>query len=791
VAESTETPGVLQAPLRQTAGQTPPRRSSPLLPAPPAVGWRIALGVVWLLAILLVYYAVHKPLNSADLDALRTPVPGASWSFMAAVPRVLGELADLLTALWVLLLAGAVGHTLWRTLRLPEPGRAEARLGGTVLGLGALGLAAFALGLLGLLMRPAAFVVLGAPTLALARPLMAQARWWLRAARLWWRAGWLGGPVDRAAALFSVATLTLVTVAALLPPTAWDALAYHLASARADITTGHITLDPSTPQFYQPQVVEMLYALLLLVRDGDGAAALLHAGCGLLAVALVTLLGWRTYGGRGAVRSAALALAIPVVAELAQWPYVDLALAAAELGALAMLTRWNAARLAGDHLTSRGWLLAAALASGVALDIKYTGAYALAALAALIALAAWHETRANPGAARRARPWDAARLLLGRLWAALQPAVGFAAIGLLVGSVWLVRNLLVTGDPVFPYHLGTLFPLGPDWDAQRTAFINGPGWGTSALWRVPLLPLEATLLGRSGTLEFDATLGPLLVLLLPLGLLTLRSGLAPHDAVARARAPAGERSITPPLATASARTTWYWLLGFAALQGLWWGIELTRTEIAMQSRLFLSVFLALVVPAAAAWIRLDAVRVPKVSLGRLVGVAAVLCFALTLLGQAGQALQADNLAVLLGAQTRAGYLNRELGPYMAAMHRLDALGPHARVDFLWEPRFYLTHARVAPDSFIDNFNVLYRRCHDANGITRCLRARGFTHVLLYQQGLHFVRSAADRQDSAAELATLDTLLATWRPIYRDDTPLMGQGPSGSGWYVLYALDGAP
>jgi hypothetical protein len=741
------------------------------------IAWRIGVGVAWMFAVLLAYYAVHKPFTAGDLAALRQAPVGASGDAAAVVTRLLNALGDVLAALWLLLLAGALGQLAWRGLRLPAQNSAEARLTGTILGLGLLGLAAFALGLVGLLTRPAAFILLGAPTLALAGGMLAQAHWWARVVVKWWRAGTRSGPVEQIVLAFSLATLVLILFAALLPPTAaWDALSYHLVAVRADASAGRLVLDPGNPQLYQPQLTEMLYTLLYLVRSGDGAAAVLHAGCGVLAVAYAALWGWRAAGPRGGVRAAALALAIPAVALLASWPYVDLALAACELAALAALSRWHDALLAGDHTTARSWLVVSGLSAGVALDMKYTAAYAVAALALLIVLASWRQQSAAymVGARVRRMSW---------LPAALEPAVPFVGLALAAGSPWLLRNLFVTGDPFFPYHLGPLFPGGPGWDAGRTAFMQGSGWGWSALWRGPLLPLESVLLGQQGSSEFDATLGPLLLLLLPLGLLTL-----PWR---RARRAPATQPTTPEVADSSSTRLsqlMYWPLGFAGVLALIWIEELARSGVAMQSRLFLALFLAVAGPAAVAWLRLNAVQLPGVSLNRLAGAAVVLCLALTLAAQAAQTLQPANLAELAGIQSSREYQAQQLGPYAEAMWRLDTLGPQAHVLFLWEPRSYLTHARVQPDVFLDAFNTLYRHCGDAVGIERCLRAQGFTHVLLYREGLHLLQASRGAKDSPAELATLDTLLPTWSIIYRDATPLVGAGPSGTGWYVLYSLE---
>jgi len=261
--------------------------------AAPALAWRIGAGVLWLALVCLAYYAVHKPVTTADLAALTAPPYAAAWQPAGALARVASAVADGAVALWIVLLAGGVGQVLWRRLHWPEPERAEARLSAMVLGLGAVGLVTFALLALGWLTRLVAFVLLLALSLLVAREALALARWWVRAARRMWRAGWRAGAIERVALLFCAVSLGLTLVDALLPPTAWDALSYHLVSARADAAASHIVLDPGNPQVYQPQLVEMLYTLTRLIRGGDGAAALLHLAFAVVALALVATWAWR------------------------------------------------------------------------------------------------------------------------------------------------------------------------------------------------------------------------------------------------------------------------------------------------------------------------------------------------------------------------------------------------------------------------------------------------------------------------------------------------------------------
>jgi hypothetical protein len=386
-------------------------------------------------------------------------------------------------------------------------------------------------------------------------------------------------------------------------------------------------------------------------------------------------------------------------------------------------------------------------------------------MSVLVGLAAW---RHGNGSVRARLQWI------------VRPVLTFGVVAALVGSPWLIRNLIVAGDPVFPYHIGPFFGAGPEWDAARTAFMQGHGWGWMALWRAPLLPIETVLLGQQGSFEFDATLGPALLLRVPLGVLTVRRS-------------AGSALVSahPDGAAALERGGLLWPTGFAVLMWLIWAEELARSQVAMQSRLYLTIYVALALPAALVWLRLEAVRLPSISLARLTTAAILLCLGLTLLSQAVQTLQVDNVVELLGGQDRTAYETQQLGAYAAAMRQVDALGPHAHVWFLWEPRSYLTHAQVHPDIFLDALDTLYRRCHDAAGMTRCLREQGYDYVLYYQQGRRAIAAEPHDKNVAAAYRALDQALAMWQPMYRDDVALVGLGPQGTGWYVLYSLRSAP
>ncbi|HEU5226498.1 MAG TPA: hypothetical protein VFU49_01720, partial [Ktedonobacteraceae bacterium] len=234
--------------------------------------WRMRLAFAWISAVLIAYYFVHFPLFASFFPTVFAPTHQIALDWQTPL-RVAGHVVDLAVALWMLLLGAALGLRFWRWFHFPlvEDSMRVALAAG--LGLGALGLATFALGIPGWL---SSWTVWGG--LGLLSVLCARDGWWLL--------GWLGAQarhigqairsgswLERVLWGYILMTVLLMMLAALLPPTAWDALMYHLAGPAIDQARGRVLPDPTNPPGYQPELVEMLYLDVLLLR-GDGSAAL-------------------------------------------------------------------------------------------------------------------------------------------------------------------------------------------------------------------------------------------------------------------------------------------------------------------------------------------------------------------------------------------------------------------------------------------------------------------------------------------------------------------------------------
>jgi hypothetical protein len=392
----------------------------------------------------------------------------------------------------------------------------------------------------------------------------------------------------------------------------------------------------------------------------------------------------------------ALWAAVPFAAELAGVAYVDLGLTAFVLAGVYAFLRWSESR-------SDGWLALSAVFIGLAMATKYTAVTWLGLLLLLLIYYAWRHQHQHGG-------WILAR------------AAGFAAIAGLIVMPWLIKNWIVTGNPVYPFLFG-----GLGWNPTREAWLAWPGHGYS---QNPLdylaLPWLMTVVGTSGTAAFDATVGPLLLCLVPLAFLV------------RGR----PRAVN------------YGLV-LVAGQFLYFAATASRYAYLTETRLLLPAFPFLCLAAAFALHRLPIWDHSTFRLSWVVGVVVALVLVLNLLTEAQAFLKVRPLAPLVGLESREAFLSRRLGYHMGAMRYTDDhLPAQSRCFFLWEPRAYYAKHSAFADATLDNLAQLRANYQqDTEAALTALRAKGFTHLLFYRSGLEFILAPTLRPPTLSSLAS--------------------------------------
>ncbi len=262
------------------------------------------------------------------------------------------------------------------------------------------------------------------------------------------------------AGLFLMAML----LGSLLPPTDFDVKAYHLTGPKEYFLNGRITFLEHNVYTNFPFLTEMLCLLGMVLRQ-DWYRGALAGQAVLMGFAPLTALalfcaGRRWFGESVGWLAAVIFLSTPWTYRLAVIAYVEGALSCyLFLTLFAVLLAVEALRREGSGSASNRFFLLAGLFAGSAMACKYPGLVSVVIPLGLVSVLAVREKdNGHRLSAIGFRP--------ERLRGALMFLMGTA---LAVGP-WLLKNLVATGNPVYPLAYG-LFG-GRDWDAASHAKWN-------------------------------------------------------------------------------------------------------------------------------------------------------------------------------------------------------------------------------------------------------------------------------------------------------------------------------
>ncbi|MBZ0113291.1 MAG: hypothetical protein K8J08_12585 [Thermoanaerobaculia bacterium] len=296
----------------------------------------------------------------------------------------------------------------------------------------------------------------------------------------------------------SVVLLALPLLAlASYPPTAFDAMTYHLPYARAFSTMGSVPFleDLRFPIF--PQLQELLFAGVLLLTNDLATQLVQLAALGGTAWLLV-VWGRALDSPRVGLWAAAIWLGNPLVGWIGTRAYVDAGLSLQVTAALFAWERWRAT-------SDRRWLWISAATVGFAAATKYLGLFFVGALAV-----------ATTAASRSGR--DLLRWI---------------SIVVLTAGVWYGRIVYETGSPLFPFYgnwlgfsswspelVGRVTSTPLESGAAMSWMAQVEGWGQDIVFLL-LTPWRAVF--DRAMFDLQAPLSPWYLVALPLIILAWRS----------------------------------------------------------------------------------------------------------------------------------------------------------------------------------------------------------------------------------------------------------------------------
>ena len=485
----------------------------------------------------------------------------------------------------------------------------------------------------------------------------------------------------------------------LVPPfEAFDALSYHLAQPARILQDGGLQAVDILP-FWYPNLTENVY-LWALALQSERAPQILHLLWAFLSIILIwrwAVKIWNAEIGRKALLLLTTIASLPM---LASWAYVDMALAYYAVAALYTYTL-------SESTANPSWLRITGIMAGLAMGVKYTSFVVPLACGLLIL---------------SKRPFGKA----------FSSAAQFSVIAILVALPWYVRNAMVMGNPFYPFVFGGLY-----WDQFRADWYADSGTGIGwDVFQIFLIPLNIVL-GHREITPMDGRVGPVFLILSPLTLwISVRRS---HRDSAQGLS---LRSINL-FATLSFAA---WVLGVINSAHLW------------QIRLFFPALLPFAIPTALGWDSLNKLDTSNLRISFLLNAVISIVIALTIFANGIFVLQRNPLAVAFGAQTREGYIARVNPSYAALLHIMDELPADAYVYSLFEPRSYGLPRLTQPDVIVYNFAHDFHLYTVPSEIIRHWKAKGYTHIVVYERGLDFmIESPSSKLTPAAQAALGETL----------------------------------
>ncbi len=429
---------------------------------------RTALVSALLTASALVLTAIFLDQHRAELGSFSATVP----AFSALVDRygildtrsAAHSTAGVLAAMLVVVAWYGLGATLLGWVRsavgaepgaCPRPASALELAAACALGAGTWSLLWFALGLVGLYQPVTALAAL-AGGLAFAARAVIRSRRTCRPPH-----AENGTRAQRSALVLGAAPMValpvaLAFVAALAPPTAKDALQYHLALPKAFVEARRLIDVPDNIANYFALGAEMhgLWAMLLgrIVSTRAGEVAFGAVTFAFFPLLLAAVFGWARERGLGrdwAWLATAMVAGVPTIVEVAGSGYVDLALALYVTLAIRSMARWS-------DTQDRANLAESGLALGFALTVKLTAGFVVFVCALIVLLRARRTESERPQGR-------------GPLVAGLAALAGAVALG----CPWYLRTWARTGSPVFPFFANVWPGRAPGWDPERSAMLVG------------------------------------------------------------------------------------------------------------------------------------------------------------------------------------------------------------------------------------------------------------------------------------------------------------------------------
>lgn len=500
--------------------------------------------------------------------------------------------------------------------------------------------------------------------------------------------------------------ILLTWITAATPPIKYDALVYHLELPKWYLLSRKFSFVAQNDRWGMPQTGEILYTFVMSIA-GESTATILGWFFALFALLATTeILPFYKES-----RLIWLTIIIPLAGfsflDSFSWGYIDWL--TFFWGALAIQALVNLVAQCNQKA-----IMQLGLYCGFALGTKYT-AGVLSIASGLAVFWLW----LSGGLLNRIKANEISEQPTKRsIWKLLRAELTFGFTILVVALPWWLKNIWATGQPFYPL----LFPAAAMTPLRLRFYTLQPLWGNG--WMSLFLPWTATMLGIEGKVGYSASIGPLFLLFSPFAWLGFRSQ-------------SSEKKIQIQIMTLLAVVLW-----------LIWGFGSRFSGLLIQTRFYWSLFPALVVLGVFGYENISKLEKKPLNLILILDGVILLVFALNSFQLLTLTITRGSLNYLLGITPKEAYLENNLGWYAVAMEKIREVKPSKPVLLLFEPRDYYCLPYCDSDEILDEW---YLRSYadgtdlvNLNKIIMDLKKQGYGYVMVYQDGVDFVKQNDNR-----------------------------------------------
>ena len=243
--------------------------------------------------------------------------------------------------------------------------------------------------------------------------------------------------------ILAIGTIPVLLAHALTPVWDYDALLYHLEVPRRFLEQEAFYFDPNMFRTMYPYLGEMLFFVGMVFRL-DSLAKLVHLTFAILFVLSIYSFGKRFFTRNVSLAAVGVIVSVPSFMLWSTWAGIDFAWSGYELWSVYAVCLWAADK----NPRSGKWMVLAGVMSGFGAATKYIS---IPTMLIVVLLIVWVSLQKSK--------WDMVGTVRNLL------VFGVCA-GLIMGG-WYVKNIIQTGNPVYPLVFG-----GPGWNQLKDQILN-------------------------------------------------------------------------------------------------------------------------------------------------------------------------------------------------------------------------------------------------------------------------------------------------------------------------------